>query len=243
MDSNSKDLAFQFLRSLEHRLSQRLPAWLELHEAVPEIVAEAKMREDWGNKRQPEDAFLYHFAFPIVFEYLANEMALGRDKARESLLCEYHKFMPDLVSGTPTRPIRFGIPFGKEIESTESINTRWRNEAVTAKTQQPCPDFAIRAPSPHKVVFEGKYFSSGTLAAAENHLVQSSYQAFFYRSLPPSEANYQGISWEYDYACLLACDASEEGNLLEAWRTLDEGVRNDFWSGSSVYVMIVRPSG
>ena len=94
------------------------------------------------------------------------------------------------------------------------------------------------------IVFEGKYFEKGGIAVAQRELVSQTYQAFFYRALPhvPGKASGGKISpaWDYDYACLLAYDASEEGALKAAWDSLPSKVKGGFWDGASVYVMIVR---
>ena len=102
-----------------------------------------------------------------------------------------------------------------------------------------CPDMALRSPCPHKVVIEGKYFPKGSLQAAETELVTNIYQAFFYRSLPTVPETSKHAAWDYDYACLLACDATEEGALLKAWTSLDKRVRKSCWEGANTYVMIL----
>jgi hypothetical protein len=47
--------------------------------------------------------------------------------------------------------------------------------------------------------------------------------------------------WDYDYACLLAYDASIDGSLQKAWNTINEAVRLEgLWDGANIYVMILR---
>jgi hypothetical protein len=50
-------------------------------------------------------------------------------------------------------------------------------------------------------------------------------------------------AWDYDYACLLAFDASAEGNFLYAWESLDTSVKKGFWESANIYVMILRGQG
>jgi hypothetical protein len=92
------------------------------------------------------------------------------------------------------------------------------------------------------VVFEGKYFERGAAKKAETDLVTNIYQAFFYRSLPRIDGTAKRPAWDYDYGCLLACDASPEGTLRAAWDGLSTKVKEGFWDGANIYVMVVRPS-
>jgi hypothetical protein len=55
---------------------------------------------------------------------------------------------------------------------------------------------------------------------------------------PPFEAPER----KYDYACLMANDASPEGTLSSAWTELHPQTRRSFWEGANVYVMILRGS-
>jgi hypothetical protein len=94
---------------------------------------------------------------------------------------------------------------------------------------------------PHSIVFEGKYFANGSTGDASRELVSDIYQAFFYRGLPRVEASKRGHpKWDYDYACLLAYDASPNGTLLNAWDALPPSVKRCFWDGANIYVMILR---
>ena len=77
---------------------------------------------------------------------------------------------------------------------------------------------SLREPCRHKIVFEGKYFSNGSLTYAQKELVGDIYQAFFYRGLPFVPQTRRGrAKWDYDYSCLLAYDASPMGTLKAAW--------------------------
>lgn len=236
-----KQAAKTFLDDLTTHLNEKLPDWQQISREVPSIVLEAKGRDDWKHKRTPEDAFLHHYAIPIVFDLLCQTNALGEDGAKSSLLSEFYRNMPEMCSGSPARAMKYGNPFGKLFTSSNEIMDRWQGLKGGARLNQPCPDFALRSPFAHRILFEGKYFPRGGRTAGEKHLVETSYQAFFYRAQPPAEENSSGIPWDYDYACLLACDTSPEGGLASAWSSLREDVKDGFWNGANVFVMILRP--
>jgi hypothetical protein len=71
-------------------------------------------------------------------------------------------------------------------------------------------------------------------------LATNIYQAFFYRGLPYVPPKKSSPAWDYEFACLLAYDASDAGSLRQAWNGLDTEVKNCFWDGANVYVMILR---
>ena len=124
--------------------------------------------------------------------------------------------------------------------SPESIYNAW---SCGGGLTQSCPDFAVTHPFPHRIVFEGKYFAHGSTKYAERELVKDIYQAFFYRGLPQLDATKRHPEWNYDYACLLAFDASPEGSLKSAWNRLDPVVQRTFWEGANIYVMILGGEG
>ena len=63
---------------------------------------------------------------------------------------------------------------------------------------QSCPDFSLRDPFPHSILFEGKYFARDSLEFAQRELVTNIYQAFFYRGLPRLAATKRHPEWNYD---------------------------------------------
>jgi hypothetical protein len=113
---------------------------------------------------------------------------------------------------------------------------QWTREQGSTLVQA-CPDFAFREPFPFKIVFEGKYFESGATVRAQTELVVNIYQAFFYRGLPYIPPRKSSPSWDYDFACLLASDASDNGSLKRAWDVLRNEVKRGFWDGANVYVI------
>ncbi len=234
-----KSEAYEFLKGLELELTKALPAPDDLREQVRKVVAESKLDDKAKHKRQPEDAFLYHFAFPVIFKYMQTIPGIDQTAAKQSLLSEYFRNMKDKCSGTPTRKKRH--PFNKIIGSKPTkIMAQWKGQTDGNPLTQSCPDFALRPPFPFKIVFEGKYFEKGGTTKAETELVTNIYQAFFYRALPKIDEDPKTPAWDYDYACLLAYDASPEGALYEAWNTLNKTVKAGFWEGANLFVMIIR---
>lgn len=163
---------------------------------------------------------------------------MSEEQALQALLNEYHRTTPDISRQSPIRWERH--PFRKVLGASASdIYRGWTNRALT----QSCPDFSLGDPFPHSILFEGKYFPRGSLEFAQRQLVTDIYQAFFYRGLPRLAATKKHPEWNYDYACLMAYDASPKGTLAAAWTALHLQTRRSFWEGANVYVMILRGSG
>lgn len=238
-----KEAAYQFLKGLQHRLNETLSAPKEMRVEIRELVAAAKQDESRKHMRQPEDAFFYGRTFEIIHNYMQSVEGIGNAEATQSLLSEYYRNMSALCKASPARRRRH--PFNKVIGTKPSdIMETWQGLRGASRLKQSCPDFAFRSPFPHKVVFEGKYFESGGKTKAESDLVTNIYQAFFYRALPTIAVDdkMKHPAWDYDYSCLFAYDASENGSLLEAWENLDPEVKAGFWDGANLFVMIIRPS-
>lgn len=230
--------AFEFLKSLHQALDRRLPTPENIRIQVRELVAASAKDDTAKHKRQPEDAFLNHFALPIVSSHLQTYLGLTAAEARTALLSEYFRNMREICSGTPARKQRH--PFDKQLKvSPHAVMKQWSGESG-ATLRQSCPDFALRAPCTFPTVFEGKYFERGGKVKAEADLVTNVYQAFFYRALPKIEQTPTDVGWPYEFACLLAYDASPDGSLQAAWNRLDKNVKSGFWEGANVYVMVVR---
>jgi hypothetical protein len=123
------------------------------------------------------------------------------------------------------------------------IFKRWTNRGTRNGITGSSPDFALSTPFPHKIVFEGKYFRRGSPDTAGSALATGIYQAFFYRALPELQGDRRHPPWKYDYACLLAYDASPEGRLTAAWNLVSSEVRKSFWDSGNIYVMILGGQG
>jgi len=203
-------------------------------------VAAAKNDDKQKHLRLPEAAFLNGEVIPVLFEVLKTSGGLSGDQARQALLNEYHRTMPETALWSPIRWERH--PFRKILNaSPSSIYRDWRTAEKHYGLTQSCPDFSLRDPFPHSILFEGKYFSRGSPEFAQRQLVTDVYQAFFYRGLPRLDAvAKKHPEWNYDYACLMAYDASPRGTLASAWNDLPRQTRSSFWEGANVYVMILR---
>ncbi|MGC1649905.1 MAG: hypothetical protein WA741_29115 [Candidatus Sulfotelmatobacter sp.] len=180
-------------------------------------------------------------ALPVVFGLLQTRSGLSLEQARRALLNEYHRTMPDISCQSPIRWERH--PFRKVLGASASdIYRGWANPDTGHALTQSCPDFSLRDPFPHSILFEGKYFPRGSLEFAQRQLVALIYQAFFYRGLPRLAPNKKHPEWSYDYACLMAYDGSPGATLSSAWKELPARTQRSFWEGANVYVMILRGS-
>ena len=234
-----KEQACTFLRSLEAQLNRYLPSLREIHLQIDAIVAEAKTNESKRHLRGREYAFINAFAIPALFRLLCVQPGMTEDNARQSLLSESFRSMPEYSKASPARLSRH--PFSKLINTDPAkIYQKWAGLTEYQPLTQSCPDFALQQPFAHRIVFEAKYFQKGSPATAQRELVENAYQAFFYLGLPQEKTDDDRPDWAYDYACLLAYDASPTGSLVEAWKRLSPKVRTGFWEGANVYVMIVR---
>jgi hypothetical protein len=204
-----KDRAFDFLESLEEKLTNELRAPAEMRQYIHGMVAKAKNDATLKHMRQAENAFLYAYAVPIVLRHMRSVPGIGDREVRQSFLSEFFRNFPDQCSNTPARTQLH--PFSKVVGINADIFAQWRGQRG-ASLRQACPDFAFQQPFPFKIVFEGKYFQEGGIGAARNELVSNIYQTFFYRALPYVAPKKSSPAWDYDFACLLACDASEKGN-------------------------------
>jgi hypothetical protein len=156
------------------------------------------------------------------------------------MLGEYLAMRKDYTGNTsPQRQARH--PFGKGIgDKPQTIMRRWKGDPPNKETIKSAPDLALRSPFPFNIVFELKYFDKGGAEKAATELVTDLYQAFFYRALPYVPPTKQYPSWDYEYACLLAFDASPDGTLHQSWESLPATVKRGFWEGANVYSMILR---
>jgi hypothetical protein len=235
----AKREAYIFLEKLGEFLNSRLPPPALMRSRIDAIVREAQECPDSRHLRTAETAFLNQFTTPLIHEVLSVFPGMTAETARDSLLSESYRALAEFCSGTPARRLRH--PFNKALNVTApKVYAQWSLDDQTVALTQSCPDFAIRAPFPHKIVFEGKYFRRGGLGAARTALVTNAYQAFFYRALPPDNAAVNRPPWDYDYSCLLAYDATDEGTFVKAWQSLSPAVRAGFWEGASVYIMVLR---
>jgi len=238
---SEKAQALEFLQSMHRELDAALP---------PPALMQAQISDLWKLGRADvrfrylssgEHAFTRGIVLPNISALLTGTLGLSRDQARQALLVEGWRNHPEISSNTPARTVRH--PFDKAlIPDPALIYRKWAKTTRRLPLTQSCPDFALRPPCPHKIVFEAKYYTSDSRQTAERELVTNLYQAFFYRALPAVPESKYGRTWDYDYACLFAYDASPQGTLKAAWEALDPDVRSGFWEGANVYVMVLRGS-
>jgi hypothetical protein len=239
MDLSSKADAKQFLKRLERFLNAGLPSAAAMAEDVESVVKQAKTSSDQRHMAFPEGAVLNRYILPLVGRFLREEVGLEDENARQALLSESCKALPSLASRSPARSAKH--PFSKAIGiKPKQVVEQWKGKSGLPALARSCPDLALREPAPHRVVFEAKYFRQGGLPRAESELVTGIYQAFFYRGLPSFIEKPPRPSWNYDYACLLICDGSPDGNVVTAWTSLDPQVRTACWEGANIYVMVLR---
>jgi hypothetical protein len=214
------DVAYAFFRSLERQLNATMPGPREMAKAIDEIVRVSKGGASERHKAFAEGAFLNHFALPALHRFVAEYPGMDPETARESLLSESYRSMRAYASGSPARSAKH--PFDKVVGvSAPGVIRRWKSADALI---QSCPDLALRAPCPHHVVFEGKYFRRGWLGAAESALAATTTHP----------------AWDYDYACVLAYDGTEDGALSRAWNGRRPKIGKGCWEGAGIYVMILR---
>ncbi|MBM4201761.1 MAG: hypothetical protein FJ189_10810 [Gammaproteobacteria bacterium] len=234
-----KRQAYEFLESVKLRLEDALPRPAEMRRRVRRTCAQARKNPALRHMRGAEHAFVNGEAVPVLFRLLAEHPGMSEESARLSFLSESFRSLPDFCSGTPTRALRH--PFSKALGADPgSIYRKWSGRADGRELTKSCPDFAWRHPFPHRIVFEAKYFERGGLSTAERSLVVNAYQACFYRGLPAHASVSERPVWDYDYACVFAYDAGDRGYLVQAWETLPPEVKNGFWNGANLYMMILR---
>jgi hypothetical protein len=173
---------------------------------------------------------------PIVAREVRKVLGGDADAARQALAAESFKAVPEIASANAWR--RIAYPFQKGLGAKpKDVVELWRTEkGVVDKL---APDFALRAPFPHKIVFEGKYtYGSMSVDKAAEHLAVAIYQGFFYRGLPKSPGG-SYADYDYDYACVVIGDATKDGVVKQAWETFHPKVRQSFWDGANIFVMIV----
>lgn len=239
---DAKRDAKAFLDGLASAISKKTPPGTAMESLIRRTIERAKVDELKKHLRAPEAAFLNLFAVPTLHEELTTTGGLTQEQARQALLNEYHRCMPEFSVTGPF--LGHKHPFKKMMGARpDAVYESWQQQEHGWGLASCAPDFALRSPFPHRVLFEGKYFPRGTKQYAARQLVSDIYQAFFYRGLAPMPARNGHAEWNYDYACLLAYDASPQGTLLAAWNDLGEPVRQSFWDSANVYVMILGGQG
>jgi len=243
--ASKKAGAKEFLADLGNFLEAELPARKSVQDKVDEEVKRAdkarrkNLDADQDYQSSPEGAFFKLFGIQYVHQFLVERKGLTEGDARTALLSESYRNHDKISSNSPRSKEKH--PFTKKAgERVESIAARWWSGNGGSPVSQSCPDLAFRTPCPHSIVIEGKYFRKGTYKAARSELVRDIYQCFYYRGLPRIPATKAYPAWDYDYACLFAYDASEEGNLKMEWDRANDEIEKGLWTDANIYVMVVR---
>jgi hypothetical protein len=167
--STQKD-AWKFFSDMQDYLNSVIPEPESVRQQIPKIVEEAKKSSDQRHKGFPEGAFLNEYVAPGINGFLVEEMGLNSEQAKEAFLSESFRNINDLASNSPARV--HPHPFQKVFDvSASEIIAQWQGKGKRNSVIQSCPDMALRSPSPHKVVIEGKYFSKAGSIAAMTSLV------------------------------------------------------------------------
>ena len=211
--------AENFLDELKDHLNEELP------------LATARVFKDEVN-------FLKLGVVPSVHSFLIKNRYTVAE-AKGALLAEGYKDkrLLRLVSGTPASK---GVyPFKKGISrALKTARIEWWKEGKGQYAS--CPDFALCLP--HRIVFEGKLFRNGESQTAKTQLVEGVFECSFYRGLSTLLSRKGQDSCGYDFACLVAYDASDGQSLKKAWkelREINDPVVRSLWENLRAYVMVL----
>jgi hypothetical protein len=236
MLSKYKEDAYKFFAELRDFLNTILPGPKILRSEIEQAVQSAKTLHYEKPSSFPEGAFLNKFVIGNLHRFLMHNRQYSAEEAKRALLSESYRNQSQWASGSPVRS--GSHPFSKVANaSATEIMESWRSNKLVHRS---CPDLALRLPSPYRTVFEAKYYCSSSPVAAERTLVTSIYQAFFYLALPRLPETATHAAWDYEYACVLAYDASDRGTLAETWEGLPNPVKLACWNGANLFVMILR---
>ena len=190
MNGDQRKQAHVFLTGLEGRLRTTLKE-AERRDGMPvakQIEAiSLRAREETAKRhlKSPEAAFLNTWVAPALNEQL-RAGGLSESEARAALLAESYTALKSISGGPAARPVAF--PFEKKMGvPAGDIYDRWAGRSGGQPFTQPYPDLAVRHES-YQIVFEGKYFRSGSLKYAERQLVAAIHESLFYLGVPEISA-------------------------------------------------------
>ncbi|MHB1543871.1 MAG: hypothetical protein ACYCSY_11575 [Acidiferrobacter sp.] len=236
--TNDSARAEAFLKQLQARL-ETLPPPEQLTTELDRAVGERDPKRDTHLFRR-EAAFVNLHVVPHLFDLIQQPAYLGAngERARQALRNESLRGMEEYAVETGAWLAKH--PFSKHWPGPpEKVYSDWTSGKGLRDSW---PDILLSDPNLPRVVFECKYFTGGTAAAAQHCLVTSLYESCFYRGLPPLGETTRHSAWTCDFACLVAYDASD-GKLVNAWKALPDSVRSAFWDGARVYPIIFSGQG
>ncbi len=237
-DKLSREKVEDFLSGLSRHLQSKLPS----KDAVVSQVARlssGQRSQVWERKPEgPESAFIGEYVLPNLEEFLRERINdMPKDSDPLSLIRVGFAAPGKYVShGYAFYP---GHPFGKVFRKPDVIYARWKGEGKKASVPliQSWPDITLLFP--YRILFECKYFKTRLKNPAKVQLVTDLYETFFYRALPRRPPTAKRAAWDYEYACYLAYDATDDGWLSKAWNGLAKEIRNSFWERANIFVMIL----
>jgi hypothetical protein len=241
-----KEAAYQFLVGLQQHLNSKIPNPAITRSKVSAICNKPVKHEAEKLGQGEENIFLYHVALPEIVQYMKSLPGVDDSVIRQSLRGEYFDKFPHLFSGNTRR--KQGHPFSKEYpfennleKKLDAIMEKWKTKKSSGySANESYPDLCITQPFPFKIAFDAKYVKENNLKAAERQLVKGVYEVVHYRGQPAASPEYAATTrWGYDYGCLLAYDASEDGLFQQAWSSV--GSKRLFWDDAHVFVMVLRP--
>ena len=233
-----KSDAYEFLTRLHTRLECRIGPPECVRQKLSELARLAAQNPKYKYYCGAEHTFTKGIALPAIYEELTTTFQYSPEQASASLYAEGFTNFPEIATNTPARKTRH--PFSKAfVGNPQKIYDKWIGRQSGAALRQSCPDFTLRHPFPHNILFEAKYFQGPTAEVGERELVTTAYQAFFYRGLPEN-LSHPGRPWGYDYGVAFVYDASPGGHFEAAWSALPKEVKAGFWDGANVYIMVLR---
>jgi hypothetical protein len=231
-DYLSREEVHDFLCRLQDYMRKELAD----REGVKNKVSDAAKGKDY------EASMVDEFVLPSLNHFLAEHdtQNLNGKKPEAVTLAESRSARSKYAVGSPVRTP--GHPFQKVIAAKpKEIFARWKGGELNKPKSafgQVCPDLALT--SPYRVVIECKYFRTPGLQPATDALVKGLYETFFYRAMPPGrQSRAGGTSWNYEYACFFAYDASANLRLVKAWNEVKKRVEEPFWSEGNIFVMMI----
>ena len=229
----TKKSANVFLKGMKAELVRTKPnkdAFTQWMKAVTATQPGAKSIP-WGR------LFLDRYVLPVMHSRLTELAHTSSEKdAGESFLAESIPMRDaGMASGSPASLNNhlFTKQFGL---SPDDVVRLWWSDLASVTTQS-FPDWAMRFP--YKIVFEGKLFRAGSLDVAKRELVDGIYECAYYRGHPTVLATRDCPGWDYDYACLVAYDASENWTLQQAWGSIHPSIMAGCWDSENIFVMVI----
>ena len=228
----NKEQAHVFLTKLEHELTNGKP---NKHDFTQGMKDE-KAKRPKAKSIFFEGLFLDDYVLPLMNSCLMHLPQMSEEKTKESFLAESMLMRnKGITSWSPASRNKhlFTKQFGL---SPDDVVGLWWSDKKHVTTQS-CPDWAIQFP--YKIVCDGKLFRAGSLDVAKRELVSGIYECAYYRGHPTAPATKKHPAWDYDYACMVAYDASEQLTLKQAWDSIHKDIKGGCWNSENIFVMVI----